>query len=101
VEPLIETIRASLEPDAPPETRAAGVQACRTILTALESTAGQPMAATPPVATSPVASIVRALRGVPPEQLLDLAITKLRAALPPDVQVPPVPPLKFYLPGGR
>jgi hypothetical protein len=30
-----------------------------------------------------VAAIVASLRGIPPEQLLDIAIARLRAALPP------------------
>lgn len=59
----------------------APAQACRTFLTALGATTGE-LLATPTVQISPIASMVGALRGVPPEQLLDLAIAKLRSALP-------------------
>lgn len=103
METLIESIRAAVASDASPEHRAAGAQACRTILTALEATSGQSLAA-PAVSSSPIATMVGALRGVPPEQLLDLAIAKLRSALPTDTQVAPVRPLQFHLvplPGQR
>ncbi|MEZ4362173.1 MAG: hypothetical protein R3B48_18440 [Kofleriaceae bacterium] len=47
-----------------------------------------------------VAAIVASLRSVPPEQLLDLAIERLRAALPPDggrAPRPLAPPVRFQL----
>ena len=94
---LIEAIRTATQPDASPEARAAGASACRTILTGLEGVAGQPLGAAAPVPTSPVAAMVGALRGVPPDQLLDLAIARLRAALPAGTEVPAVTPLKFSL----
>jgi hypothetical protein len=96
MENIIETIRAAIASDASPEARAAGAAACRAILTALESTPGQPIGAAivaPPA--SPVAAIVATLRGVPTDQLLDLAIMKLRAALPAGVEVPQAAPLKL------
>ena len=93
---LIETIRAAIAPDASAEARAAGAQACRTILAALDAASGQPLAAASPIPASPIASIVGALRGVPPDQLLDLAIAKLRAALPAGTEVPKVAPFKFH-----
>lgn len=96
METFIETIRAATAADATPEARSAGVQACRAILTALEATSGQPLAA-PAIPASPIASMVGALRGVPPEQLLDIAIAKLRSALPTDAKVAPVRPLQFHL----
>lgn len=92
---VIESIRAAVAPDASPNAKAAGVAACRAILAALEGTQGQAFA--PVVPASPVAAVVGALRGVPPEQLLDLAIAKLRAALPADAQVSPVKPLAIRL----
>src|ERR1700689_3583592 len=100
---LIESIRAAVVADANPEARAAGAAACRTILAALDGIAGEPMtaAAAPP---SPIAAVVSSLRGVPPDQLLDLAIARLRAALPTGTEVPRVEPLKFHLiplPGRR
>lgn len=115
MEALIESIRAAVATNASVEVRAAGAHACRTILTALEATAGQPMSAAPvaheiPTATpiphettrlpptpSQIASMVGVLRNVPPEQLLDLAIAKLRSVLPPETQVAPVRPLKFHI----
>jgi hypothetical protein len=99
MEALIETIRAAVVPEATAEARATGANACRTILSALEATAGQPLAAqvaSPPNA-SQIASAVSALRGVPAEQLLDMAIARLRAALPAGVEVAPAMPLKFHM----
>jgi hypothetical protein len=93
---LIESIRAALAPDASPEARASGAEACRTILTALEP-AAEAAAATAAPPEVPVATILDAMRGIPADQLLDLAIAKLRAALPPGTQVPAVAPLKFNL----
>ena len=93
----IEAIRAAIADGATAEARTAGAAACRAILGALEASAGQPMATATPIDTSQIASIVGALRGVPAEQLLDLAIAKLRSALPADAAVPPVTPLKFHI----
>jgi hypothetical protein len=71
----LEAIRVALTPTAGPEIRAAGIAACRLILAALESEQT-------PSARLPVAEIVSALRGLPTDKLLDLAIARLRAALP-------------------
>ena len=94
---LIDAIRTASQPDVSPEARAAGAAACRTILAALEGVTGQPLAAAATAPTSPVAAMVGALRGVPPDQLLNLAIARLRAALPAGTEVPAVTPLKFSL----
>ena len=94
---LIEAIRAAVAPDAPAEARIAGIDACRTILAALGATPGEPMLATAAPAPSPIAAIVAGLRSVPPDRLLDLAIAKLRAALPSDAEAPAVSPLKFHI----
>ncbi|MEJ7602403.1 MAG: hypothetical protein WKG01_31205 [Kofleriaceae bacterium] len=93
---LLEAIRTATATDASDEARAAGAQACRTILTALEATPGELLAPTP-IETTPVQAVVAALRGVPPDQLLDLAIARLRAALPAGTDVKPVAPLKFHI----
>lgn len=107
---LLESIRVALSTDANDETRAAGAHACRTILAALDAKAGEAMTpaasdtAAPSASAEPIAQVVAALRGVPAEQLLDLAITRLRAALPTGVEAPRVEPLKFHivrLPAGR
>ena len=98
MENLLEAIRAATAPDANSEARAAGIAACRTILVALEAQPGEPIAATvvPQTATQ-VASAVAALRGVPVDQLLDLAIAKLRSALPAGADVPRAQPIQFRL----
>lgn len=95
---VIDSIRAAIAGDATPEAKAAGATACRAILAALEGTPGQPLAAPitiPPAAQ--IASAVSALRGVPAEQLLDLAIARLRAALPAGTEVAPVVPFTFNI----
>lgn len=99
IEDFIESIRAGLAPDATPESRAATAAVCRTILVALD-----PVAATLPEPTSPapttlpsdsqtivpdVAAIADAIRGVPIDQLLDLAIAKLRTIVPADAETSP------------
>jgi hypothetical protein len=61
----------------------------------------------PQMQTSPIAMAARALRQMPPDQLLDLALTRLRAALPQDATVPTPKGVQFQLvpvtppPGGR
>ena len=93
---LIEAIRAAVAPDAPAEVRAAGIDACRTILTALGAVPGESMSTAVPTTPSPIAAIVAGLRSVPPDQLLDLAIAKLRAALPSSTEIPG--PRSFAIP---
>ena len=99
MENVIDSIRAGLAGDATPEAKSAGATACRAILAALEGTPGEALAvpAVVPFNGSQIAGVVSALRGVPPDQLLDLAIQRLRAALPAGVEVPPAPPLKFNI----
>ena len=99
MENLIESIRAALVPEATPETRQVGAAACRTILSALESVPGQPLAAATVVQPNAanIASVVATLRGVPADALLDLAIAKLRAALPAGTEVPQVQRIKFQM----
>jgi hypothetical protein len=85
---IIQSIQAALAADATPEARSAGVAACRAVLGALEARPGVPMESAQP-SSSPVAAIVASLRGVPVEQLLDLAIARLRSALPAGSEVAP------------
>ena len=96
VENFLEEIRAATNADATPEARAAGATACRTILAALDGTTGAPAT---PVGINPaeVAKVVAALRGVPADKLLDLAIARLSAALPAGQQPTRSPPIKFEL----
>lgn len=93
METLLEQIQLALTNDATPEVRAAGAKACRAILVALETNAGEALAASPPLgaASSPetppipaavIQAAVTALRGVPVDQLLDLAISRLRTMVP-------------------
>jgi len=78
---ILETIRLAVDPQATVEAKAAGVAACRAVITALEAKPGTPLA-TPIATSSPVAAMVASLRGVPIEQLLDLAIARLGSAVP-------------------
>lgn len=86
---VIETIRAAITPDASAEARAAGAAACRTILAALGTEPGQPLvsdAQAPAPPTPQVAALASAIKNVPPDQLADLLIAKLRTLVPPDQQ---------------
>lgn len=99
MEQLLDAIRSATATDATDDARTAGAQACRTILAALESNKGEPLSAAPPVPFTPpqLQVAVAALRSMSPDQLLDLAITRLKAALPPGASVAPVQPLKFQM----
>lgn len=108
MEQLIEAIRAATAPDAADDIKGAGANACRALLAALEARAGEPLAAPPPVSpTAPnqapaidatqVQTAFHALGSMQPEQLLDLAIARLRAALPAGSAVSPTRPVKFQM----
>jgi hypothetical protein len=73
---LLEAIRAAVAEQATAEHKAAGAQACRTILAALEAEPGKPLGG-PAAAAQPLA-------GLDATQALDLLIARLRAALPKD-----------------
>ena len=92
---VIDSIRAAVAADATPDAKAAGIASCRTILAALDATPGQPIV--PPPSISPIAAMVGALRGVPPDQLLDVAIARLRAALPAGAESTAPTPLKMHI----
>ena len=93
---IIETVRIALLPDASDEARAAGATACRAILATLEAKQGQPLTQAVQPST-PIQAAVAALGGVPSEQLLDLAIAKLRSMLPEGTAIEPVAPLNLPL----
>ena len=99
IDTLLGGIREALVLDAAPELRARAAVACRAILQQLEpgttTTSPRPPAA-PPLPPE-AAAFVEVFRGMPQDQLLDLAIARLRAALPAGVEVDPVKPLKFHL----
>jgi hypothetical protein len=79
---LIEVIRAAVAEDATAEVKAAGAQACRTILAALEPEPEPPAAAQ--AVAGPPANPLAALAGLDIDRALDLVIARLRAALPED-----------------
>jgi hypothetical protein len=103
MEPTLETLRAALADGATPDQRAAGVTACRAILAALESNPGESMSVTPPSmpAAPPVQPPLQlALGGLSLDQVLDLAIGKLRSMLPPEkvaAAQPTEPPLAIRM----
>jgi len=96
---LIDAIVAAVAEGASEEARAAGAQACRTLLVALEAKQGEPLAPPVPVPAAPpdIAALIAGMKGVPVDQLLDLAIAKLRAALPAGTEVAPVRAYKVPL----
>jgi hypothetical protein len=71
---LVEKIRAGLVADAGPEVRAAGAAACRCALAMIEPS---PAAALPPDA---LPKLVGMLRGMDLDQVLTVAVERLRAA---------------------
>ena len=73
---LLEAIRVAVAEDATPEQKAAGAQACRTILAALEAQAGKPL---PTPAGTPAP---HPLANIDATQALDLLIARLQAAIP-------------------
>lgn len=74
---LIEAIRLAVAEGASNEHKQLGAAACRTILTALDTEPGKPLA-------MPNVPTAHPLSGLAPGQALDLLIAKLSAALPPD-----------------
>ena|ERR1700689_574343 len=93
---LIDSIRAAVADGATAEARIAGVAACRTILTVLEPSGTAPSTA-PQTPAIPVAAIAAALRNTSPDQLLDLAIMKLRSLVPADALPATTPRLNIPL----
>jgi hypothetical protein len=85
-ENLLESIRVAMAEGASTEARTAGANACRALLAMLEPP--QPPAA-PPL-NLPVAAIVSAVRSMPPDQLAEMLIAKLRTLVPADAQQPPL-----------
>jgi hypothetical protein len=82
----IESIRVAVANDATPEARAAGIAACRAILATLGASPAEPKIEVGPTA----AAIAALVRSSPPDQLLDLVISKLRTLVPADAHKPAV-----------
>lgn len=96
---LIASIVTALAPEASEEKRAAGALACLTIHAALAGHGAAPVlvpapaaAPAPPIPETPVAAIVSRLRGMPLEQVFDLAINRLQVAVTAREQTSPAPP---------
>lgn len=83
------------QPEAPSVTATTSAPAAVPSAPAVAPTAAQSPA--PRIDPAMVATLVASLGKLPPEQLLDLAITRLRAALPPGTTVPAQAPLRFQL----
>jgi hypothetical protein len=94
---LIASIHAAVAPNASADVRAIGATACRSLLTALEAQAGQPLAAASSAPASTLAGMLSAFASMPREQLLDLLISKLRAALPPGTPTAVTGAPRFHL----
>jgi hypothetical protein len=95
VEAMLAAIRGAFAADATDEARRAATAACHALLVVLQPNAPAQPNAPVQLNAAAVAQAVTALRGVPADQLLDLAISKLRSALPAGVEVAPVKPLNF------
>ena len=92
METLIESIRLAIAPDTTPEARATGAHACRAILKTLEPTPPESIdTRSAPSGAAQLTNLVTALRGAPADQLLDLAIGKLRTMVPNAPAPPPRP----------
>jgi hypothetical protein len=74
---LLEAIRAATAEEATADEKGAGVEACRTILTALEAEAGKPLAIAGAPPSNPLA-------GIDLTQALDFLIERLRQSMPSD-----------------
>lgn len=113
---MLELVARGLAPDADESTRHAArelwAQFAHVMTTTAPVTPAMPAAPlmpippampavpampTPPVPTTPIAVAARALRQMPPDQLLDLALQRLRAALPPGATVSTPRGIQFQL----
>jgi hypothetical protein len=74
------------------------------MLAALEASPGEPLPVAPPSAAAPPAGLPMSLTGLTLDQVLDLAIGKMRSMLPPEKLVatqPPHPPLTIQMFRGK
>jgi len=84
VDQLIETIRAATTSGANTEQKAAGMQACRTIIAALDTEPGKPLVPPTPTPTT--------LARPSLDQMLDMIIAKLTLLAKEREASPPVAP---------
>jgi hypothetical protein len=113
---LLELIGRGLAPEADASTRDAArdlwARFAQTMATAAPVTPTAPVMPAAPVMpmvpwpTSPIAMAARTLRQLPPDQLLDLVLQRLRASLPAGATVPTPKGIQFPLvpvapPGSR
>jgi hypothetical protein len=91
IDELLTALRSALANDASPEVRAAGANACRAMLGALDPAAlrnaARPPAApptSPALGGSPLGAALGALGSIPREQIVEFLVTGLRAFLAPN-----------------
>jgi hypothetical protein len=96
---LEATIATDDEPAAPPIQAAAPEPPTPQAQGVPAATPSPPVSSSPAPAIDPAAitTLIASLGKLPPEQLLDLAIARLRAALPAGASVPAPTPLRFQL----
>ncbi|MCE9575702.1 MAG: hypothetical protein K8W52_21300 [Deltaproteobacteria bacterium] len=85
---LIDSIRAAITDGATDDTKRAGANACRAILAALDSEPATALAAPAPAIH---ANLIGALGRMDLNQLLDVAIARLRALNASNSNAPPTP----------
>jgi hypothetical protein len=85
---LIDSIRAAITDGATDDTKRAGANACRAILAALDAAPGSSLAAPAPAIN---ASVIGALGRMDLNQLLDVAIARLRVLNASNSNAPPTP----------
>lgn len=97
VHAALEVIRSAFLPSSDEAARHLAREACYRLLQLLGAPTPPPTPATAHLtAVAPaVQAIAELIRKTPPDQLLDLAIERLRRAVPPGAQVPVTPPLRF------
>jgi hypothetical protein len=102
---LLVAIRTAVARGASSEARAAGVTACRSLLTVLEAKPGQALAATAPPSASPASPLLAMIQqpgfltklaALSREQLLDL-LRQVTGALPAKVSSPTMAGPRFHL----
>ena len=97
-EPTEESTGSSSSVPAPAPASTASSEPAPASAPPAPASAPPPPAPAPAVDPAAVATLLASLGTLPPEQLLDLAIARLRAALPPGVDVsPPATPLRFQI----